>query len=78
MDPVDPTEPTDDTVEGQDEGIISDLTNTGDIVINLDNDISLEDLLSFFENPQRRRRLSVEPAYLTETKLFSNRKARLL
>lgn len=40
-----------------DPGLISDITNTGDIVVNLDNGFNLNDLLESFERRDRRRAL---------------------
>ena len=39
------------------EGIISDLTNTGNVVINLDEGLDIGELLRLFSNNQRRREL---------------------
>ena len=52
--PVDPDEPVDPVnpvnLQEPSEGIISDITNTGDVVINLEFGINISELLRLFEN----------------------------
>ena len=42
------------------DGLISDQTNTGDVVLNIPNDFDMVALVSFYQNPKRRRQLADE------------------
>ena len=86
-DPPGPNRPTPNPpvpTQPADEGIISDLTNTGDVVINLDEDFNLNSLLQLFETQQRRRNLKdgksrlKEPAYPSLDEVALYRKHRML
>ena len=54
--PNPPCPPNPTPTQPADPGMISDITNTGDIVVNLKNNF-MDDLLKLYENPQRRRAL---------------------
>ena len=75
--PPDP-DPDPPTKSDADKAIISDITNTGDIVVNLRSGFNLNDLADQFDNPDRRRALSVHNNYVQLPKTKKHRKLRLL